>query len=167
MATADQEVDAIVAFLRGVGIEVVEGELPDATFLPGIAIRAGRLVVDRARLRWPGDLLHEAGHIAVTPARLRSGLNETVSMATDAAHDGEVEAIAWSYAAAKAMHLDPAVIFHDAGYRGQAAALMHTYALGIYPGIAGLEAFGMAQGRWSAGKSATPVYPAMVSWLRD
>lgn len=53
--------EAIVAFLRGIGIDVVAGDLGDDTFLPGILTRDGRLVFEAERLTYPGDLLHEAG----------------------------------------------------------------------------------------------------------
>jgi hypothetical protein len=37
----------------------------------------GGLVYDWERLTWPGDLLHEAGHIAVIPAALRPTIGGT------------------------------------------------------------------------------------------
>ena len=53
--------DRIVDFLRGIGLPVTEGSVPDDCFLPGVRIHHGTLVFDRQRLQWPGDLLHEAG----------------------------------------------------------------------------------------------------------
>ncbi|HEY0150317.1 MAG TPA: hypothetical protein VGB70_15115, partial [Allosphingosinicella sp.] len=60
----------ILAFLARIGIAAETAAIAGGTFLPGIAVRRGTLAVDPERLVWPGDLLHEAGHIAVTdPAR--------------------------------------------------------------------------------------------------
>lgn len=47
------------------------------TLLAGIAIREGVIIVDAEKLSYPGDLLHEAGHIAVTPAHKRQCLKIT------------------------------------------------------------------------------------------
>ena len=71
---AGDALERILAFLHAIGIEVREAPVSGDAFLPGVRIEDGALVVDRATLRWPGDLLHEAGHIAVTPAALRPAL---------------------------------------------------------------------------------------------
>ena len=63
----------MAAFVRGIGIDVRAEPLPDDTFLPGLDIRHGAIVVDEARLSYPGDLLHEAGHVAVAPTRAARG----------------------------------------------------------------------------------------------
>lgn len=159
-------VEAIAAFLESVGIPVEERALAAATFLPGVTIEAGRIVYDPARLQWPGDLLHEAGHLAVTPAAMRPQLSGAVE-AEPAPHAGEPEATAWAYAAIRALGLDPAVLFHAGGYRGKSAALIRTYGFGSYPGLAGLAAVGMALGPREAAARGVPAYPAMLRWLRD
>jgi len=89
----------IAEFLRGIGVAVRMGAIPDATFLPGIHIEGGGLVVEEARLAYPGDLLHEAGHLAVMTAERRG------SIAGFAGEDGgeEMAAIAWSWAAVTKM----------------------------------------------------------------
>ena len=48
----------LAAFVRGVGIEVHAVTLPDPTFLAGLDIRCGAILVDESRLQYPGDLLH-------------------------------------------------------------------------------------------------------------
>jgi hypothetical protein len=159
-------VSTIAAFLESVGIPVEEGTLAAATFLPGVTIEAGRIVYDPARLQWPGDLLHEAGHVAVTPAAMRARLSGAVE-AEAVPHAGEPEATAWAYAAIRALGLDPAVLFHAGGYRGKSEALIRTYAYGSYPGLAGLAAAGMALGPREAAARGLPAYPAMLRWLRD
>ena len=65
----------IVVFLKEIGLEVISTNISCETFLPGILVDQGKLLIDENRLLWPGDLLHEAGHLAVVPARLRSTLS--------------------------------------------------------------------------------------------
>ena len=60
------ETERIVAFLGTNGIVVERRDLPHATFLPDLDVVRGQLRVNPQRLAWPGDLLHEAGHIAVS-----------------------------------------------------------------------------------------------------
>ena len=62
---ADPLTERLVAFVRGIGIAVRATSLPEQTFLPGIDIRDGAILIDEARLTYPGDILHEAGHLAV------------------------------------------------------------------------------------------------------
>lgn len=146
----------IVDFLRAIGIPV-EAAAVDDGFLPAIAVCDGALFYDPARLAWPGDLLHEAGHLAVTdPAR-----RPTVS-AFDSDGGDEMAAIAWSYAAALAAGIDPRVVFHDAGYRGEGAWLAATFAGGSFIGLPMLRYYGLAA---FPDEEAAP-YPAMKHWLR-
>ena len=51
----------IVNFLSLIGLEVAYTDLPDDTFLPGLYIQDGRILIDRLRLKHSGDLLHEQG----------------------------------------------------------------------------------------------------------
>lgn len=157
----------IAAFLEGVGIAVSAADLGgEETFLPGIRLDAGTLVVDEARLEHPGDLLHEAGHIALVPAVQRHLL--TGEAAVPGLDPGELEraAVPWSYAAALAAGVDPAEVFHPAGYRGHAAGLLATFSLGVYPAAALLEAMGLtATGPRAAALGVDP-YPHMLRWLR-
>ncbi|QDX24940.1 hypothetical protein FPZ54_02100 [Sphingomonas suaedae] len=151
--------DRIVAFVRGVGISVTTGQVAPDSFLPAIAVVDGRLVIDRARLQWPGDILHEAGHIAVTEAAARATLNAVPD-------DGgeELAAIAWSYAAARAIGLDSRTLFHAQGYRGDGDWLAETFDGGTYIGLPMLVWMGMAGDPSDA--SDGPTYPTMRRWLR-
>lgn len=158
--------DRIVAFLRDVGITVSEGAVAGDAFLPGVRIQSGALVFDRRTLTWPGDLLHEAGHIAVTPAALRDTLSDDLDGHAADAHGGEAEATAWAYAANVALGLEPDVLFHAGGYHGNATALILTYTAGVYPGCAGLAAAGMTLPGSAAGACNAAPYPNMLRWLR-
>jgi hypothetical protein len=152
---SDDALDRIVAFLREARLEVVEGPLADDTFLPGIRVDAGRLLVDPARLEWSGDLLHEAGHLALVPAANRPAT--TGEVAVPGVPMGQVEpaAMLWSYAAALHLRLDPAVVFHAGGYRGRGPDLLRTFSYGVYPGLPVLAQLGLAD----------TGFPRMLRWL--
>jgi len=162
MAFDSDETRAILRFLERVGIAVVLEALAEAeTFLPAMRVRGGALVVDPARLEWPGDLLHEAGHIAVTDPALRPAL--------DAVSDDpgeEMAAIAWSYAASVEIGLDPAILFHVQGYRGGAQAMIDNFIAGRDVGAPMLAWFGMTAEKRRAEADGLAPYPAMARWLR-
>lgn len=165
--TSSDEVERVVAFLRGIGLVVEQDVLDEPCFLPGVRIRRGTLVFDRARLLAAGDLLHEAGHVALTPSTHRRELDGAVRPDQHHPHGGEVEAIAWSYAAALAIGLPPDRLFHSRGYNGHAPALAMTYAMGVYPGAAGLAVLGLATTSATAPDAGLEPYPRMARWLRD
>jgi hypothetical protein len=158
--------DSITEFLRAIGIEVVEGDVGEDAFLPGIVTRDGRLVVDPDRLTYPGDLLHEAGHLAVVSPGERQrfgapGGDEGLDMGRV-----ELRAVAWSFAAAVHLGLDSAVVFHDGGYRGHAAGLRATFAAGVYPGASALEEVGLTLTGARAVEAGVAPYPHLVRWVR-
>jgi ethanolamine ammonia-lyase small subunit len=154
-AFADPLTARIVAFIRQVGIDVAHGG-PRESLLPGIAVEGGAILVDAARLAHPGDLLHEAGHLAVADPAGRAALND---VGDDPAE--EMAAIAWSYAAARHLGLDPAVVFHPHGYRGGGDWLAEAFERGGGPGVPMLQWWGMTGG-WKG----EPPFPHMLRWLR-
>lgn len=153
----------IVVFLDEIGLPVRLGYVPQLSFLPGITIEAGELVIDQARLLYPGDLLHEAGHLAVLPPSARRCVHGDVG--EDAGL--EVGAIAWSYAAALYLGIDPAVVFHAAGYRGGSAAMLENFGAGRFIGVPILEWAGLTATGERASACGVPPYPAMLKWLRE
>jgi hypothetical protein len=72
---ADPLTDRITAFVRAIGIGVETATVAQLTPCAGILVRRGVIYVDEARLAWPGDLLHEAGHIAVCEPSVRHSLD--------------------------------------------------------------------------------------------
>ena len=63
------------------------------------------------KLLYPGDVLHEAGHIAVVPSAERHLLNaETISL-REAKEAEEMSAISWSYAAGIALKYQSYICF--------------------------------------------------------
>ena len=152
----------ILDFLGRIGLEARACTLAGPTFLPGLRIRQGVLLVDEARLRYPGDLLHEAGHIAVTPADRRHALDG--DLGTDLGD--EIGAIAWSYAAARHLAIDPAVVFHPDGYRGCSQGFLDNFARGRYVGVPLLQWMGLTLDEAAAREEGVPPYPHMLRWLR-
>lgn len=152
--------ERIVTFLREIGIPVHERALPADTFVPGIYLENGSIVIDRARLTYPGDLLHEAGHIAVTPPSQRAALTGNLN-STQA---DEIAAQAWSFAAAIHLGIDPAVVFHPAGYHGSSENLVAAFSGPCGPGVPLLDWFGLT--RMQDDGSGAPVFPRMNGWLR-
>ncbi len=150
--------DRIIAFVRGIGIPVIEGTVAGDSFLPAVAVVEGKVIVDRARLNWPGDILHEAGHLAVLEAEARSG-----EVPDDSAL--ELAAMAWSYAAAVELRIDPGVVFHEGGYHGRGPGLALNYAMGMYIGLPELIAAGMTHSPQCAAEGVA-AYPVMARWLR-
>ena len=163
----DALTDRIAEFLNGIGIEVAPRSLDGECFLPGILIEGGRLLVDEARLTYPGDLLHEAGHLAVAPAGVRQTLSGEVSIPGADMDAVEVQATAWAYAALKHLGLGPEVLFHEGGYEGKFEGLRRTYALGVYPGAHMLQELGMTMTGEAARRLNVAPYPHMLRWTRD
>src|SRR4051794_20506454 len=165
---SDASTTAILDFLRRIGIDCELTELAEEDcFLPGIRLDGGRLLVDAERLLYPGDLLHEAGHLAVVPSDARrqmSGASTAVpgiDMKT-----AEVAAVPWSYAAALAAGVDPAEVFHDGGYRGRGKALLFTFSVGAPVGVHLLEEIGLTLTPARAREAGGEPYPHMLRWLR-
>jgi hypothetical protein len=150
---ADDPHARIAAFLAGIGIALRAGPVGEGSFLPGVTIEGGAIVYDPSRPYHPGDLLHEAGHVAVTEPERRGTLGGTME-------DGggeEMAAIAWSYAAARHIGLDPRIVFHEAGYKGGAAALVEAFEAGAGCGVPLLAWYGLTD---------TASFPRMERWLR-
>jgi hypothetical protein len=158
--TAEKEalINRLVEFIRSVGIDVQEGHTGDATFVPGLEIREGALVVDRKKLSYPGDLLHEAGHIAVTVAGWRQSLNGNVTDGKPEKMGEELAAMLWSYAACIHIGIPPAVVFHPYGYKGDSDWILDNYRKNVFIGMPLMEWMGMAK---------KDEFPKMIKWLRD
>lgn len=165
--TAFSCVDTIVAFINSIGIPCREGVVDGPTFLPGIEIRNGVIIYDTTMLKYPGDLVHEAGHMAILPPEYRQTANGD-NMAGDLSAPGaEMTTIAWSWAAAQHMGLAPEVVFHDGGYKDGSANLIENFSAGRYLGVPMLDWLGMAR-ETKIGTAPVPGdYPKMIHWLRS
>jgi len=154
--------ERLAAFVRGIGIDVRAGTLPDKTFLPGIDIRHGALIVDEDKLKFPGDILHEAGHLAVSEPEARKA-------PSIAPTDGEeIATLAWSWAALRHLDLAPDIVFHPHGYKGGGQSLIEAFSTStLPPGVPLLQYYGMTVETKSAAQRGVPPFPHMLRWLRS
>jgi hypothetical protein len=151
----------IVDWLQQIGLTVRFAPLGAETFLPGVTLEPGGLAVDPERLLYPGDLLHEAGHLAtMLPAQRASTRSNAGSDMGD-----EIAAQTWSYAAAVHLGLPPEAVFHSMGYRGSAQTLIEAYRNGSV-GVPLLQWMGLTLDRKQAACSSQPPFPHMLRWLR-
>lgn len=155
-----------ISFLNRIGIETSLGKIETTGFLPGLLIQDGKLSIDIDVLENPGDILHEAGHIAVTPAKLRSRLNQNNIIGSKDRSSEEMMAIAWSYAACIYLSIDPLFVFHESGYHGGADYLIDNCSENTYFGVPMLQSIGLTNNE-DSGKNKVPLYPHMIKWLRD
>jgi hypothetical protein len=155
-------IQRIADFLQAEGFCLQFAAVPQGSFLPGVAIHDGVLLIDPTQLLSPGDILHEAGHLAVLSPSDRSKASGRVG------EDGgmEMAAIAWSWAATLHLGIPASVLFHSGGYKGGSAALIENFRAGRYIGVPLLEWLGMAYGEKRAQAMGTPPYPSMIRWLR-
>jgi len=130
-------------------------------FLPGILIKNGTLLIDPEQLTYPGDLLHEAGHIAVMPAADRHLLNDNVNDSAGQGPGEEMAAIAWSWAALQQLQLPAEFLFHPDGYKGGSATYIQAFAEHGGFGHPLLNWYGMC-----APAGQPEGYPKMQRWLR-
>ncbi|HXU28550.1 MAG TPA: hypothetical protein VN698_15065 [Bacteroidia bacterium] len=158
----DQLLKLFCNFCTSINIEVVEKEFDETSFLPGIKIENGKLVVDLKKLAYPGDLLHEAGHIAVTSSIERGALNDNVTDNKPGKEGEELAAMLWSYAACLQLKINPEIVFHKDGYKGDSEWILNNYKNKTFIGLPLLTWMGMATAQNDANG-----FPHMIKWLRD
>lgn len=156
-----------ISFLHDIGIETFFEKLAEPCFLPGLSIRNGIIIIDKEALSYPGDILHEAGHIAVVPAAERHTLTASSIGKREQRDAEEMMAIAWSYAACVHLGLDPYIVFHDEGYKGGGSYIADNFSDGNYFGLPMLQWKGMAADEKNAPKLNVAPYPHMIKWLAD
>ncbi|MDC7997313.1 hypothetical protein [Gilvibacter sediminis] len=160
--TKDSEFfERVLPFLEQVGIPVQLESFEFESFLPGVGLHKGQLWIDLAQLTAPGDVLHEAGHYAVTQTDKRAQVDQQVLKDNDQLEGEEMAAMLWSYAVAVHLELPPSMVFHQKGYKGQADWILQRYAEGDFFGLPLLQFFGMAYY-----PDEGPSFPKMKQWLR-
>jgi hypothetical protein len=157
----DPSATLILDWLRQIGLAVRFAPLGGDTFLPGVTLAPGGLIVDLERLLYPGDLLHEAGHLAtmLPEQRACTGSNAGSDLGD------EIAAQTWSYAATVHLGLPPEIVFHSVGYKGAAASLIQIYRDGS-AGVPLLQWMGLTLDSTRAAAIFVPPYPHMIRWLR-
>lgn len=156
---------AITSFLESIGIPCQAADLGDNTFLQGVDIRDGRILYDIKKLISPGDLLHEAGHMAVLRPEVRAVVTSPDISGSLSPPAAELAAIAWSWAALQHLELQPEVVFHEKGYRGDSEAIIENFSNRRYVGVSILQWLGMTiEDKTQSNVEGT--YPALTNWLR-
>lgn len=159
----EQLLSRITIFINDIGINCEEGIVDQHTFLPGVDIVNGEIIYDSVMMDSYGDLLHEAGHIAVLKKDLRAVVTSPDVWGDLGEENAEVSAIAWSWAAAEYLNIPPEVVFHNEGYRGGADSIIDRFRNHDYVGVNLLEDMGMTR---ETSPLSDQAFPNMRHWLR-
>lgn len=157
---SDALVTQLAGFVRSVGIEVRACAIDWKSRFPGLDIQMGAVLLDETRLLHPGNILHEAGHIAVHDPARRSHPKFAPTKGE------EMGALAWSYAAVVHLGLGAELVFYPGSYTGWATALIENFAEGRYIGVPLLQRYGMALEPRVAAERGIEPYPHMIRWVR-
>ena len=108
----------------------------------------------------PGNILHEAGHLAVHDPEKR---NDPQIAPTDGE---EIATLAWSYAAALHLGFESALVFYPGSFNGWAESLVSNFAEGRYLGVPLLQRYGMSVEPKNAAARGVEPFPHMLRWVR-
>lgn len=160
----DPRLSRMAAFLGSIGIEMRAGTIQTPALFPGSLISHGSLVVDESILLAPGDALHEAAHIALSPPERRSA---DLGFIEGEMGGEELTAISWCWAALLELDLQPEDVFHDTAYkRGDSAMIIDCARRGVFIGFPLLQAWEMAFDERNALLRGVKPFPHMVKWIR-
>ncbi|MQP52199.1 MULTISPECIES: hypothetical protein [unclassified Flavobacterium] len=163
----NSEIEKVLLFLKNIGIQIIEKQLDSTTFLPGLALGSNCIYVDFEKLENPGDLLHEAGHLAVTDSKSRKQIERNLNNGKWPTQGEEIAAILWSYAALTYLNLDPSFVFHSNGYKGNSEWFISNFTNANYIGLPFLEWAGLTLGDIKANLENKEAFPVMQKWIRD
>lgn len=161
------ELENTLLFLNEIGIDIIEKELDETTFLSGLALGPNCIYVDFEKLLYPSDILHEAGHLAVTTASERKLVGTDAMPKEWPAQGDEIGAILWSYAAICHLKLPLEYVFHPNGYKNNSDWFISNFSNGNYIGLPLLEWAGMTLSKDLATAEGKKAFPVMQKWLRD
>ena len=166
-STEQAAFEKCIVFLNGIGIvtRFIEGD-PNG-LLPGLSIEDGTILINSPRLINPGDILHEAGHLAVIPSADRRILNNAEIPGRENREAEEMMAITWSYAACIYLEIDPRFVLHENGYKGGESFIIEQCDTGQYFGLPMLRSVGLTLDEKTAAKLKILPFPHMIKWLRD
>ena len=181
-------IQRVVSFLRALGLEVEEtNEVRDDSFVPGVWLSRGRVIVN-VDVAHVGDVLHEAGHLAIIPSTMRqlvrpgelpgTDLERAIEeyMATHVLADdlgredptfrailqmGDCEATAWAYAACREIGILPQILFAE---RGNGTVPYDGFGASIWEALDARAYFGI-NGLQAAGYCTVRDFPRMRRWL--
>ena len=161
--TKEKQLSTILLFLDSIGIKTTEEQLDHKTFLPGIYSETGIIYYDRYKLLYPGDLLHEAGHLACLSPKERKKVKGKIEPKNG--EDMEMGAILWSYFACKNIGLPLRVVFHEEGYKGYSEWLIENFEQGKYIGLPILRWVGIIE--YFNSQLIHPELPSINKWIRE
>lgn len=156
----DEVIRRCYAFVKSIGLEVDERPISGKTFTPGITIEGKKLIVDREQLKYTGDLLHEAGHIALLDKEQRANVNGDATMGKKETEGYELGVLCWSYLAAISAGVPPESVFHPDGYKGESDWLLENFGNKKYIGLPLLQWMGIVE-------RDSGTEPKVVCWLRE
>ncbi len=165
VATTNTSLDICIKFLREIGISVNFSKENKESFLPGIEIFEGDLYLNPETLEFAGDILHEAGHIAVVPIAERATLNANTIAERQGREAEEMMAIAWSYAASIHLGLPASFVFHEGGYKGGGSYLAENFNQKRYIGLPMLQYHGFCYDEKNALLQQKIPFPHMYKWV--
>lgn len=160
----EHNTNLILSFLADIGINYNLEPITGETFLPGLKLRKGVLIVDIEKLLYPGDILHEAGHLACMPPNIRSEMSDNLPSG-DLHNGGELMAIAWSYAACIYLGIDARVVFHEDGYKDASESIIENFKESRFIAVPLLQWLGMSYDEKQAKILHVEPYPVMQKWL--
>jgi hypothetical protein len=153
----------IVAFLTRIGLRVELRDLPPDTVFKGTQVQHGVVCIDESQLEHPGDVLHEAGHLAMLPPAKR----KVAHLFMDDGGGIEMSATAWAYAASVHIGLPADAVFHETSYCGSGEVLLEAFSSGRYIGVPLLQWAEMTVDEKRAQELGVDPYPVMRRWLRE
>ncbi|MFB9080537.1 hypothetical protein ACFFLS_20600 [Flavobacterium procerum] len=162
----DRNLQKALKFIQEIGIEITEKKL-DNSFLPGLDLGPNCIYIDYDKLLYPGDILHEAGHLAVTSSNMRNLIGTDKIDKNWPTAGEEMAAILWSFAACNYLELPLEFVFHPAGYKNDSDWLIANFSSETYIGLPFLEWIGLALGKERALKENKNAFPVMQKWIRD
>ncbi|WP_341224410.1 carbamoyltransferase C-terminal domain-containing protein [uncultured Arcticibacterium sp.] len=152
----------IINFIESKGIDVIETNLDGyQCFLPGLFLKGNSILMDSSKMIYPGDLLHEAGHIAVTEEALRPFIGSEKMPAEWPSDGDEIASILWSYAAIEHLQINAEIVFHKDGYKGDSEWLIQQFRSKNFMGLPLFSWMGFCD----ESKPET-AFPNMIKWQR-
>jgi hypothetical protein len=132
-----------LSFLNDIGIAIFEKELDETTFLPVLCLGPNCIFVDFEKLLYPGDILHEAGHLAVTKASERELVGTDALPKDWPTQRDEIGAILWSYAVICHLELPIEFVFYPNGYKNNSDWFISNFSNRNHIGLPFLEWAGL------------------------
>jgi len=160
------QLEKILSFLKEIGIAYYLTAEDFGSFLQGIIIENGHLRINPKNLLCIGDILHEAGHLACIPSKLRPKANDNISESLGEEHTYEMGVIAWSVAAALHLGIPLSEIFHEQAYKKEANWLLEQYTSKNYIGLPLLQWMGLTAFEDELVEGEVLPFPEMLRWTR-